>query len=113
MTHVLTCLDASRAARRPAPPAPTTTASYLWKVVTSAASAVEGGPKRLADVRPPAGVEREHHDGPEGEEHEAGDQPHAIDGGPQARPAHVVEGDRSQAVDPMQQGQGEHQPIPG
>src|SRR5436190_8910944 len=104
MTHVLTCLAASRAARRPPPPAPTTTASYLWKVVTTAASAVEGGPKRLAETRPPARVEREHPDGPQGEQHEAGDHPGPVHRGPQAGPADVVEGERPQALYPVRQG---------
>jgi hypothetical protein len=33
ITAVLTCSDASMAARSPAPPAPTITASYVWLTV--------------------------------------------------------------------------------
>ena len=57
ITAVFTRSDASIAARRPAPPAPTITASYVWKVVIGS-----DGP------RPLARVEREHDDRAEDEQ---------------------------------------------
>src|SRR2546430_152926 len=61
-THVLTVREASRAARRPAPPAPTITASSLSKVVIAGRGTFVGAPARGAEAqlcgRVPAGTRR-------------------------------------------------------
>src|SRR5919106_521026 len=99
ITAVRTCPEASRAARRPAPPAPTITASYVW--VTVIGSDESGG------------VEGEHDDRPKHEEREADDAEGPIPDQPPSGPAHVVLDDDPDPVDAVEQGEGEHHPVPG
>src|SRR5512132_260474 len=102
MTAVRTRSEASMAARSPAPPAPTITASYVWTVVT-----------RSRRSRPPAGVEGEDDDRPQREQAEADHVEQHVHREPRARPLHVVLHDHPQAVDPMEQRQDEERPVPG
>src|SRR3954470_16059678 len=100
MTAVFTRSDASIAARRPAPPAPTITASYVWKVV-------------IALRRSPlARVEREHDERAEDEKGEAEDVEQRVDGEPCAGPTHVVLRDHAEPVDPVEQREDEQRPVP-
>src|SRR6266545_2441100 len=92
MTAVRTRSEASMAARSPAPPAPTITASYVWTVVT-----------RSRRSRPPAGVEGEDDDRPQRQEPEADHVEEHVHGEPRARPLHVVLHDHPHAVDPHEQ----------
>src|SRR6266542_1137444 len=102
MTAVRTRSEASMADRSPAPPAPTTTASYVWTVVT--------GSRRS---RPLSGVEGEDGDRPQGEQAEADHIEEHVHGEPCARPLHVVLHDHTQAVDPVAQREDEERPVPG
>src|SRR6266540_4764385 len=101
MTAVRTRSEASMAARSPAPPAPTITASYVWTVVT-----------RSRRSRPPAGVEGEDDDRPQRQEPEADHVEEHVHGEPRARPLHVVLHDHPQAVDPVEVRQEPEGPVP-
>src|SRR5688500_2097326 len=94
ITAVRTSPDASRAARRPAPPAPTITASYVWVTL----------------IRSPelGGVEGEHDHRPQDEQHQPDDAEGPVPGQPAARRADVVLDDDPDPVDAVEEGQGQH-----
>src|SRR4029450_12458576 len=102
MTAVRTRSEASMAARSPAPPAPTITASYVWTVVTKSGRS-----------RPPAGVEGEDDDAPERQQAGADRVEQHVHREPRARPFHVVLHDHPQAVDPVKKREDEERPVPG
>src|SRR6185503_11181032 len=102
MTAVFTRSEVSIAARSPAPPAPTITASYVWKVVI-----------RSDRPRPLARVEREHDDRAEDEQREPDHEEGHVDREPDARPPDVVLHDDAQPVDPVDQREDQERPVPG
>src|SRR5664279_975137 len=93
-TAVRARLPDSRAARIPAPPAPTITTSYVWNCMVCPS----------ADARV------------EGEDHEGAHEQHQQGGGVQQHlepeasgvPLRIVVDDRAQAVGPVQLGQPQH-----
>src|SRR5687767_3349309 len=98
MTAVRTRPEASMAARRPAPPEPTITASYVCLTVIS------GG------ARPRRGVEREYDHGPQHEQREPEHVEEHVGREPGAGRFDVVEDDDAQPVDPVDQRKREHHP---
>src|SRR5439155_23851917 len=87
----------------------TTTASYVWRIVMRprAGSAVD--PHRAG---PPARVEREHHDRTERERQHSRGREEPVGGDPDPRAPDVVQADHAQPVDPVDQREREHQPVP-
>src|SRR5688572_602993 len=100
MTAVRVPSVASMAARSPAPPAPTMTASYVWEIVMSG----PGCPLRR--------IEGEDDDRAQDEEDEAQGVEQHVQGEPRARRPDVVEDDHPQAVDAVDQREDEQRPIP-
>src|SRR5919106_2835519 len=98
MTAVLTSPAASRAARRPAPPAPTITASYTCVVVI-----------RSAELRR---VEGEHDHRAQHEQREPHDPEGPVPGQPRSRTPHVVEDDGPHPHDAVKEPQREQHPVP-
>src|SRR5882672_10897976 len=101
MTAVRTRSDVSMAARSPAPPAPTITASYVWVVAMSAHVS-----------RPLRWIEGEHDHRAQNEEREAEHVEDHVDREPQAGLAHVIERDHAQSVDAVDEREYQEHPVP-